>query len=196
MDVEGVSAQLAQVAARAKARERELSEAEERGKEEERRALEAVVEAQVEVTEDEDPPEKSLGGEEQVEDSVEVPSSPGLNPDAAAFVPSFSFAPAPALVADKVEEENLAVEETVEEPAVEAEGYAVEEAEAAPQVEVPHADAPLSRSWAEVVVNGNGNAEEVESKVCSPSPPSSRADSISSPTRSPRLPLRQRSNSL
>lgn len=54
----------------------------------------------------------------------------------------------------------------------EVEGYAVEEAEAASQVEAPRAEAPLSRSWAEVVVRGNGNAEEVENKVILLSRPS------------------------
>lgn len=172
MDVEGVSAQLAQVAARAKAREREQSEAEERGREEERRALEVTdtgVEVKVEGGEDKDPPEEALGGEEQVEDKVEVPSSPGLNPGAATFVPSFSFAPKPAPESVK---EPVAEEEAVEEPVAEVEGYAVEEAEAASQVEAPRAEAPLSRSWAEVVVRGNGNAEEVENKVILLSRPS------------------------
>lgn len=143
MDVERSSAQLAQLAAQVKARERALSTAAQL----ERQRVEDEEKAA------EDPAEVAVAS---------LPSAPvaqALNPAAAAFVPSFG------------KREVSEGEKTVE--TVQPNGYAVPNGDAGAVEEhaetpadarptAPHDDGVLSKSWAEVVQTGNGHAEEVE----------------------------------
>lgn len=143
MNVERSSAQLAQLAAQVKARERALSSAAqiERQRAEDGNAV-AQDPVEVAVPALPPPPSPSLGGGQ------------ALNPAAAAFVPSFGRH------VEAKEEANEEVQPNGEVNGANSDTESTEMPTVAPGA--PHDDGVLSKSWAEVVQTGNGNAEEVE----------------------------------
>ncbi|KAL8276460.1 hypothetical protein RQP46_011162 [Phenoliferia psychrophenolica] len=176
MDVERRSAQLAQLAAQVKARERQLSEQADKAEKEEMRKLE----------EDTLRREKELAQEEAV--PVPAPASPvlggggggqALNPAAAAFVPSFGKA------AGKKVAQELEQPVSVPTPTTNGDSELAESTEASGP---PQDDGVLSKSWAQVVQGSNGHPEEleqtpaVESPAAAPEPEPTPEPTPSAPT--------------
>lgn len=163
MDVEAASAQLAQIAAQVKARERALSEA----ADVEQRRFEGLEATKVE--------------EEVLPEPVAPPTT--LDPAAQVFVPSGAKLDAKetsGIVANGYEVGGAEANHSevpgevggevlpngdagTSETSESSEGEKAQpEEETAP---LTQDDGGLSKSWAEVVKTGNGDAEEVESKV-------------------------------
>ena len=198
MDVESLSGQLAVAAARLRAEEcakLEREEVELKQREDFMRLMDSERERLQRGETEEDPPEEGLQGESDlvVPSNEDVaPPSPALNPSASVFVPSFgpkspsipSFAP-PA-VEEQANSESIPTTQVTAPSSIPSYASVLSKAlpptliddsvsslldlsnNVAASTQTNAEEHVLSKSWAEVVVDGSGVATEVE-EVVSPS---------------------------